>query len=126
MTPSHESIQFNSIDPARINSHFGVRTDLFRRPLSKTRITDFFGGVAQAEIDSPSSPYSPLEESELDESDLDVQEQRKSECNSRFLHPSPVNQVGLQLHRTLRAWGSVLLLGILLGWVSSRKRVPHL
>lgn len=36
-----------------IRSHAGVRSDLFRRPLDKTRITDFFGGVAQAEVFPP-------------------------------------------------------------------------
>lgn len=37
----------------KINSHPGVRTDLFKRSLDKTRITDFFGGVAQVEIVPP-------------------------------------------------------------------------
>ncbi len=113
----HDLIQFNSIDPAKINSHFGVRTDLFRRPLNETRITDFFGGVSQAEIVSSSNdPYPPVEGSVSDNSELHVQVQRESE-STRFLHPSPAEP-----HKTLRAWGSILLLGIILGWVSSRKR----
>ncbi|KAG2143072.1 peptidase C13 family-domain-containing protein [Suillus clintonianus] len=41
---------FNSYDPVKIYSHPGIRSDLFRRPLDKTLITDFFGGVAQAEV----------------------------------------------------------------------------
>ncbi|KAG1805337.1 peptidase C13 family-domain-containing protein [Suillus subaureus] len=41
---------FDSYDPAKIYSHPGIRSDLFRRPLDKTLITDFFGGVAQAEV----------------------------------------------------------------------------
>lgn len=32
-----------------------MRSDLFHRPLSKTLITDFFGGVAHAEVLLPSS-----------------------------------------------------------------------
>ncbi|KAG1776741.1 peptidase C13 family-domain-containing protein [Suillus placidus] len=41
---------FDSYDPVKIYSHPGIRSDLFRRPLDKTLITDFFGGVAQAEV----------------------------------------------------------------------------
>ena len=33
-----------------MRSHAGVRTDLFQRDPSKVLLTDFFGGVAQAEI----------------------------------------------------------------------------
>ncbi|KAI9569932.1 peptidase C13 family-domain-containing protein [Boletus coccyginus] len=52
---SQVSVQdlFSAYDPAVIRSHAGVRSDLFRRPLDKTRITDFFGGVAQAEVFPP-------------------------------------------------------------------------
>jgi phosphatidylinositol glycan class K len=49
--------QFNSYDPAKINSHPGVRSDLFKRPLDKTLITDFFGGVAQAEVNPPTEEH---------------------------------------------------------------------
>ncbi|KAG2154134.1 peptidase C13 family-domain-containing protein [Suillus bovinus] len=41
---------FDSYDPVKIYSHPGIRSDLFRRSLDKTLITDFFGGVAQAEV----------------------------------------------------------------------------
>lgn len=44
---------FDMYDPEKFSSHAGVRTDLFRRSPSKTLITDFFGGVAQAEVLSP-------------------------------------------------------------------------
>ncbi|KAI0027515.1 peptidase C13 family-domain-containing protein [Vararia minispora EC-137] len=38
----------------KIRSHADVRSDLFHRPLDRTLITDFFGGVAHAEvIESP-------------------------------------------------------------------------
>ncbi|TEB26830.1 hypothetical protein FA13DRAFT_1816650 [Coprinellus micaceus] len=49
---SHATLQdlFGSIDPAKINSHPGVRSDLFQRPLDNTLITDFFGGVSQVEV----------------------------------------------------------------------------
>ncbi|KAF8645746.1 hypothetical protein AX16_007613 [Volvariella volvacea WC 439] len=48
---------FTFYDPVKIKSHPGVRSDLFKRPLDKTLITDFFGGVAQAEVvDTTSLP----------------------------------------------------------------------
>ncbi|PCH40692.1 hypothetical protein WOLCODRAFT_99130 [Wolfiporia cocos MD-104 SS10] len=48
---------FNTYDFSKIESHAGVRADLFRRPLTETLVTDFFGGVAQAEVlDESASP----------------------------------------------------------------------
>ena len=41
---------FASYDPSEIESHPGVRSDLFRRPLGDVRITDFFGGVSQIDL----------------------------------------------------------------------------
>ncbi|KZV90899.1 hypothetical protein EXIGLDRAFT_616317 [Exidia glandulosa HHB12029] len=41
---------FSQYDPVRIKSNASVRSDLFPRPLDRTRLTDFFGGVAQAEV----------------------------------------------------------------------------
>ncbi|ELU41939.1 ER membrane glycoprotein subunit of the glycosylphosphatidylinositol transamidase complex [Rhizoctonia solani AG-1 IA] len=43
-------VSFANYDPVRIKSHAGVRSDLFNRPLSATKVTDFFGGVAQIEV----------------------------------------------------------------------------
>ena len=42
--------QFDTYSFEKIHSHPGVRGDLFRRPLRQTLVTDFFGGVAQAEV----------------------------------------------------------------------------
>ncbi|GJE99574.1 GPI-anchor transamidase [Phanerochaete sordida] len=49
---SHKSVQdlFDTYSFEKIHSHPGVRADLFRRPLRQTLVTDFFGGVAQAEV----------------------------------------------------------------------------
>lgn len=51
---SHATMQdlFNLYDPQVIRSHAHVRDDLFARRLDTTLLTDFFGGVAQAEVDS--------------------------------------------------------------------------
>lgn len=44
---------FDAYDPVPIKSNPGIRSDLFQRTPSKTFLTDFFGGVAQAEPISP-------------------------------------------------------------------------
>lgn len=44
---------FNSYDPADIESHPGIRSDLFPRPLDTVRITDFFGNVQGVVVDEP-------------------------------------------------------------------------
>ncbi|KAG9102353.1 glycosylphosphatidylinositol anchor biosynthesis [Ceratobasidium sp. 370] len=41
---------FANYNPVLIKSHAGVRSDLFNRPLSEAKVTDFFGGVAQVEV----------------------------------------------------------------------------
>ncbi|EJD49911.1 hypothetical protein AURDEDRAFT_112348 [Auricularia subglabra TFB-10046 SS5] len=41
---------FSRYNFKQIKSNAGVRSDLFGRPLDRTRLTDFFGGVAQAEV----------------------------------------------------------------------------
>ncbi|OJT02612.1 GPI-anchor transamidase [Trametes pubescens] len=50
---------FDTYDPVKINSHPGVREDLFPRSLRNTLVTDFFGGVVQAEVLLP--PVSNLD-----------------------------------------------------------------
>ena len=42
--------KFNTYDPNLMHSTPGIRTDLFPRPMTETLVTDFFGGVAHAEI----------------------------------------------------------------------------
>lgn len=42
--------QFSKYNFKQIKSNAGVRSDLFPRPLERTLLTDFFGGVAQAEV----------------------------------------------------------------------------
>ncbi|CAG8542065.1 5781_t:CDS:2 [Ambispora gerdemannii] len=41
---------FESYDPGLIHSTPGVRSDLFRRPLDKVLVTDFFGSVQNVEL----------------------------------------------------------------------------
>ncbi|CAG8529555.1 8842_t:CDS:2, partial [Paraglomus brasilianum] len=41
---------FETYDPAQMHSTPGVRSDLFRRPLDKVLVTDFFGNVQNVEL----------------------------------------------------------------------------
>ncbi|CAO3611131.1 unnamed protein product [Cunninghamella blakesleeana] len=41
---------FQTYDPVKIASHPGIRSDLFRRPLDKVKVTDFFGNVQNVEL----------------------------------------------------------------------------
>ncbi|KAJ2936899.1 hypothetical protein H1R20_g196, partial [Candolleomyces eurysporus] len=58
---------FDTFDPVKINSHPGVRSDLFKRPLEETLITDFFGGVARVDVVEPESGESSLPSREEEE-----------------------------------------------------------
>lgn len=112
------SSQFDSIDVTKISSHHGVRSDLFKRPLDKTRITDFFGGVAQVEVVDPadSIPTSLV-------SDLPLTDQKPH--ISLVLPPSSSHITTvisglftwLQEWRLARTWASVGFIGVLVGWV---------
>ncbi|CDH53518.1 er membrane glycoprotein subunit of theglycosylphosphatidylinositol transamidase complex [Lichtheimia corymbifera JMRC:FSU:9682] len=58
---------FDSYDPAKIASHPGIRSDLFKRPLDKVKVTDFFGNVQNIELTRQRYP--------LMEADQDGQEE---------------------------------------------------
>ncbi|KAF9527251.1 peptidase C13 family-domain-containing protein [Crepidotus variabilis] len=123
---SHASMQqlFSYIDPVKINSHFGVRTDLFTRSLDNIRLTDFFGGVAQAEIvsrpETDNTNINRIEEEEV------LSERNITEAHSR---PRLPNQQTISWwsyatspqYKQLRIWSSLVMLGGLIGLVFSRK-----
>lgn len=124
--------KFSSYDPAVIRSHAGVRSDLFQRPLDKTRITDFFGGVAQAEVFPPAQDTAPT---------VLPEDIRPPETSQHAAIP-PENPVTLQCRpdaardkatlpllesesevwdtrwKDIRKWTSVLLVASLVTWVS--------
>jgi len=102
--------QFDKYDPAVIRSHPGVRSDLFHRPLERTLITDFFGGVAHAEVmdtEPARTPSSPLVQP-LAQVDSIEDEHRLVEVLS-----PPIDGTEDLRVRLLRAWGSVGILGLL-------------
>ncbi len=139
------STQFDTYDFQKINSHAGVRSDLFHRPLRQTLITDFFGGVSQAEVLPPLLSVPPFNESQFL---FDVQnepvkrdgdavqnpiivripEQPVAANYSTSDHGTLPDEIWLPtiiqqdtVMRTVRTWASVLLLTGLVGWVGARK-----
>lgn len=115
--------QFASYDPNKINSHPGVRDDLFPRPLDKALITDFFGGVsANVEVMAPEEVMEALPP----RVNIPPAPKTKSEQAKAPLR-LPVKELekGLwrlsERWREARAWGGIVLLGSLVGWVCVRR-----
>ena len=104
----------------KIGSKHGVRRDLFKRPLDKTRITDFFGGVAQVEVanaDDSIRSNSVLESIAIEE----VSPEHHQRVSLPHAPAAMFNFfTWLRKWRVVRAWASVGLLGVLVGWVMSK------
>ena len=121
-------LQFNSYDFNKIYSHAGVRSDLYSRPLDRALITDFFGGVAQVEVLPPSAEEqapSCLEDAlTTGETEDTIAERPKKSSHHVQRHSPQASERSLPLSNTisgmLRAWGSVGLVGVLVGWVAVR------
>ncbi|KAF8155499.1 peptidase C13 family-domain-containing protein [Crassisporium funariophilum] len=118
---------FDSIDVKKINSNPGVRSDLFKRPLDKTRITDFFGGVAQVEVLPPLGAMSSsvfLETStpgEGPKAQVEVQVPQQKLSFPQIPEPSSSFTALHHEWKTARAWVSVILIGVLFGWVTFKR-----
>lgn len=121
--------QFSSYDPVVIRSHAGVRSDLFRRPLDKTLITDFFGGVAQAEMFPPvpdgaqnvfSEDICPPETSQQVAISPEDDLKHLDRARENTILPSVVGESEPWDTRwkEIRKWTSILLVGSLVAWVS--------
>ncbi|PPQ86688.1 hypothetical protein CVT25_006763 [Psilocybe cyanescens] len=114
-----ECEQFNSFDVTKINSHPGVRSDLFNRPLEHTRITDFFGGVAQVEVMSPHDIVPLISVNETQENVLENPKASSSpslQAQSQTFYLDAVRD-----WKTARAWGSVALVGVMVGWIALKQ-----
>jgi len=106
---------FDKYDPVVIRSQPGVRSDLFHRPLEQTLITDFFGGVAHAEVitDSPTGHHPRIPDSSAAKTD-------SMEKDSRLVHElaevlqASTDGTGNPVTRLLRAWGTVGIMGLLI------------
>jgi phosphatidylinositol glycan class K len=120
--------KFNYYNFDKINSHPGVRSDLFNRPLNQTFITDFFGGVAQVEVTPPASPSdsisphptpSPLSQNHNTPSPQEQEHEPRPRPVQ--LKDSSILDISFVPSRELRVWSSVVIMGLLVGWVTLRK-----
>ncbi|KIK91139.1 hypothetical protein PAXRUDRAFT_150182 [Paxillus rubicundulus Ve08.2h10] len=128
---------FSSYDPIAIRSHAGVRSDLFQRPLDKALITDFFGGVAQAEVFPPAQKdpqkiLSVAEAIQEPETPQYVSGPRVNDHSPPEYHvpgDAPPNAIYILSSgkeseardtqwKEVRKWTSVLLIASLVSWVS--------
>lgn len=122
--------QFNSYDFDKIHSHAGVRSDLYPRPLDRSLLTDFFGGIAQVEVLSPDSLHTtpatclPIEDKPALTS---VPVASPSQLSWAPTRPVSRTQIAEILtvwgaNPTARAWSSLALVGSLVAWVFIGKK----
>lgn len=112
-----------SWDVSKIGSNPGVRSDLFNRPLYNTRITDFLGGVAQVEVESPNS----LHEGFVVCNESDPIEQESVQVTSTIPTGSPTSMfhhvwLYAKERKNFRTWAALVIIGSLVGWVGFVKR----
>jgi len=112
---------FDIYEPRKIRSTAGVRSDLFQRPLSKTLITDFFGGVAQAELVSDTLTEDDYSYDEELITPPPTSEGIFTPENSTLQYPCQTpDRKGASNY--LRAWGGLASIGVLVAFVTiSRK-----
>jgi len=101
----------------------GVRSDLFPRPLDKALLTDFFGGVSQAEVvaeDAIESHARPIVTKK-------VPHVSAGEQKSKTVKPSAVKVGALEgpppkgdgiPSATIRAWAGAGLIGLFVAWIT--------
>ena len=130
------TLQFNTYDPDKIHSQPGVRSDLFQRRLSDALVTDFFGGVSQAEVLPPLFPAAPQVSFGADDSAVeeDISEVENTTDVTRgtgginadvffaALEKGQASEVGLPITRKLRTWASSVGVIVLVGWVLARRK----
>ncbi|THH17475.1 hypothetical protein EW146_g3344 [Bondarzewia mesenterica] len=110
---------FDKYDPGTIRSHAGVRSDLFHRPLERTLITDFFGGVAHAEVVDSSAVdlILPITGHNISSEPSSAQASSRVSLVELEHLVNPAVAMEDAMLRTLRAWASLGILGLLVGWV---------
>ncbi|KAJ6487626.1 glycosylphosphatidylinositol anchor biosynthesis protein [Mycena sanguinolenta] len=120
---SHESMAdlFAYYDPVKIHSNPGVRADLFHRPLSEVRITDFLGGVAHVEVGAGGGTEKGAEMDEAWAWERLGGARAKTPRVATEDPDVPKDVPKARQWRDARAWGGVLLVGALVGWVGWRK-----
>lgn len=121
--------QFDTFTHQIIGSNAGVRSDLFNRPLDKTLLTDFFGGVSQVEL---SEPLGFRDASGVKEEEEDVRGAQASRRNDVLVkrigretrEQKEVKESEGGLGRTVLAGGVLIALQVGAVWVA-RSRSSH-
>lgn len=99
----------------------GVRSDLFPRPLDKALLTDFFGGVSQAEVMADEALESHMRSTPAE--NLPLKPKVVKPFAVKHKEPSPDGD-GVP-SATIRAWAGAGLVGLLVAWtVISASRSP--
>ena len=93
-----------------------MRTDLFSRSLEEVLLTDFFGGVAQAEV----IENLPVTESIQLQGDIDGAEMLESKNFSRSSVSSPRSTTAVSSPDTSRLWVTAALLAAAFAWTAIR------
>ncbi|KAG6879428.1 glycosylphosphatidylinositol anchor biosynthesis [Termitomyces sp. T32_za158] len=117
---SHQTMAdlFDTYDATKIYSHPGVRSDLFRRPLAETLITDFFGGVSHVELGSPHEDRRSHHEKEPQPPPPQGEEQEQPSLRAGgpvYIRSVPEKQVHA------RAWTALAVMAMLVGWAGTRR-----
>jgi len=101
----------------------GVRSDLFSRPLDETLLTDFFGGVSQAEVVAEGAIESHARSTATEEvPHSSTGEQKPGAVKpsavkvGTFKGPSPSGN-GIP-SATIRAWAGAGLIGLFVAWIA--------
>lgn len=130
------NIQFKTYSFDKIHSHAGYRADLFRRPLDKTLITDFFGAVSRVEVNDAFSEemalpihlpsISDARSNGTDEtvvaSDAIPHEDETSSLLKKSAYPDQQKALTPTWKKQLRAWTSLGIVGALIGGVVTFSR----
>jgi phosphatidylinositol glycan class K len=100
----------------------GVRSDLFPRPLTKTLLTDFFGGVSQAEVVTEEAIESHVKSTPTDT----FSRPKTGDKKPKIVNPSavkietpkdPSSGGDFVPSATIRAWAGASLLGLFVAWI---------
>jgi len=124
---------FNTYSFEKIKSTPGVRSDLFSRPLDRTLITDFFGGVARAELVDENASGEDSTFPTIDVAEPSSASAEDAPSDHTFAHSYSANNIThadlrqsamtgkesswLGLLKQFRAWGSVAVVGGVTGWI---------
>ena len=101
----------------------GVRSDLFTRPLDETLLTDFFGGVSQAEVMAEEAIESHTRSAAAEK----VLHPGVGERKPKAMKPPAVKVDTLKgpspkgdgiPSATIRAWAGAGLIGLFVAWIA--------